>query len=331
MNGPPVSLQTNHDRLKDILVLSVKKSFWASKACSVFPNRIYTHIFYGYSQNLVNSFFVALRGLIYIILHRPKLILFGSTHKIVPLFLELKRVGLLSSVKLIATNQEAFSDRQAQYLEKIIIYSRSQINLHNPSLRDKYEFMPLPADGEFDRYQALEPVETENYIFTGGGEERDFRSLIEAVKGLDIRLKIVTFSEETLGYSGQLPENCDLYYTMPLDNFMAMMAKSLFVVVPLQPGARPHGHTTVVQALRLGKAVITTKEASVEDYVSEGGSGLLVASGDVEGYRRAIMRLMTDHALRHTCEQQARQIAQELTYTAFAKRIVALCKAVLTT
>lgn len=315
------SLHSN-DPLGDILVLSAKKSFWASKECEVFPNRIYVHVFYGHSQNLANSLFVALKGIIYVIVHKPKLILFGSAHKIVPLFIELKRIGLLSNIKMMATNQEAFNDRQAKYLEKIIIYSRSQVKLHEPSLKDKYEFMPLPADGNFDLYHS---VETENYIFTGGGEERDFRTLIEAVKDLDIRLKIVTFSTKKLGYPDELPENCELYYTMPREDFLRLMAKSLLVVVPLQKGARPHGHTTIVQAQRLGKAIITTRDASVDDYVIDGQNGILISPGDIAGYRQAIIKLLAEPNLRQKFEKNARTAAMELTYEAFAKRLITLC------
>jgi len=46
------------------------------------------------------------------------------------------------------------------------------------------------------------------------------------------------------------------------------MAGAKFVVAPLQEGIDPHGHTTIVQALRLGKTLISTRNASIDDDVT---------------------------------------------------------------
>ena len=119
--------------LDQVLVLTLRKSFWASPECEMFPNRLYTRIVIGYSQNILNSMLIALRGLYYVYKEKPKLILFGSTPRIVPWFTNLKRFRLLKGVKLIATNQVCFVDNQARYLEKIITYSRSEIKLHRHS------------------------------------------------------------------------------------------------------------------------------------------------------------------------------------------------------
>ena len=112
---------------------------------------------------------------------------------------------------------------------------------------------------------------------------------------------------------------------MPLPDFLAEMAGGLFVVVPLRRGVYSHGQTTVVQALRLGKAVVTTRDASIEDYVSDGREGLLVDPGDVQGYRAAIARLLEDEELRRACARAALARGAESTYAAFARRLTALC------
>ena len=139
-----------------------------------------------------------------------------------------------------------------------------------------------------------------------------------------MRLKIVTFSPKTLGYTGELPENCEVRWRMPLQEFLELISGSLFVVVPLQEKGLGHGHTTIVQALRLGKAVVTTKDVGVDDYVTDGQEGILVSPGDVAGYRQTIIRLLTEPEVRVALEQHARAKAQDLTYEAFARRLVAL-------
>jgi len=313
--------------LDEVLVLTVRKGFWASSESEIFPNRIYARIITGYSQNFLNSFLIALRGLYYVYKKRPKIVLFGSTHRIVPWFLNLKRIGLLRKIKFVAINQIYFSNYKAQFLDKIIEYSRGEITDKPETIRYKYEYFPLPADGDFG---ILQPM-SGDYIFTGGGRLRDFASVIDAVKGLDVTLKIVTWSPKTLGYTCELPDNCQVYWKMPLQEFLEMMAGSKFVVVPTYTDVRAHGQsivnrslTTVIQALCLGKAVITTWEESVDEYVADGREGLLVPEGDVDAYRQSILRFLKSPELLESCEKYANAKAQNMTYVRFAERLVAM-------
>jgi glycosyltransferase involved in cell wall biosynthesis len=311
--------------LDNVLVITVRKSFWASREAERFPNRIYTRILYGRSGNLTNSLLVFAHGMLAYARLRPRVIFVGSAHRIVPWLIAMRRLGLLRKTKLLVTNHIDFDDQQARHVDRIIVYSRGQIGLHDPALRDRYVFMPLPADGDFAAVER--PDRTDAFVFSGGGGLRDFPALIEAVRGLDdVRLEIVTFSPQLLESDGSLPPNCEVQGRLPLPRFLGMAAAARFVAVPLKPGPAPHGQTTVVQAIRLGKALVATRDASLEDYVEDGKNGLLVDAGDVDGYRDAVRRMWNDDELRASCEREAAARAGELTYEAFAARIVALCE-----
>ena len=307
------------EKLKNTLVLSVFKSFWASKESEIFPNRIYTRTIipgpgrFGTSRNPVNNFTVALQGFRYYLTYRPKLIIIGSSARVSPWYSYLKKHGFLGETKLLAIGQNYLNDQQVEQFEKIIIYSKSEVELHKREIQEKYSFIYLPADGDFKSLSA----ESGDYIFTGGGAGRDFTSLICSIKSLDIKLKIVTFSPDSLNYSGEIPENCQIYWRMPRQNFLQNMAKSKFVVVPLIKGNHPHGHTTIVQALSLGKAVVSTKSASVDDYISNNIEGILVEPGDISGYKNAIQKMYQVDSYRKYCERNVRKKANKLTYVYF--------------
>jgi len=317
--------------LDDVLVVTLRKDFWASPESLVFPNRIYEKRIGKHNQNRPSIYFLAARALLYTLRRKPKVILFGSAHKTVPRFIELKRRGYLQGTRLIATNQISFNDSQAEFVDRIIVFSRSEIALHDPKLTRKYEFIPIPVDGQYHPFQPskIYPSKRGGYIFSGGGSGRDFGSLIEAVRGLDVRLKIVSFSVKTLGYTGSLPENCEFHEFVPEEKYVELMADSLFVAFPLTEGAWPHGHTTVVQAFVLGKAVVTTKNSSIDDYVINNSEGILVSPGDVIGYREATKRLQNDPEFLDACGQRAQLTASKLTYRASAQRFANLCSDVL--
>jgi glycosyltransferase involved in cell wall biosynthesis len=315
------------DFLDDVLVLAVRKGFWASKECEVFPNRIYTKRLmagpgrWGSSRNPVNVLTAAITGYVHYLVRKPKLVFLWAP-RVAGWFSRLKRAGVLPNARLLAPGALYLDDAQARDIDKLIVFSRGEVALHDPALRDKYVFIPLPADGPFD---AIEPIFRGNYIFSGGGAGRDFATLIESMRDIDVKLIIVTFSPKTLGYTGELPSNCQVYWKMSPHKFLELMTGALFVVVPLQKGQHPHGHTTVVQALRLGKAVITTRNASIGDYVVDGKAGLLVSPGDVSAYREAILKLLNQPDVREYHTRHAQIKAQELTYEVFQRRLVDLC------
>lgn len=303
--------------LDEVLVLTYRKGFWASEECELFPRRLYGRIVHGHSTHWLNTVLLGARALATFARRRPKLLLFGSAHRLVPVYLVLRRLRLVRTPAIV-TNQVYFGPRHAHFASRVIVYSRREAERH-----PHYAYVPIPADGAFD--DVVAHVEGEPYVFAGGGTLRDFRSVIDAVADTELRLTIVTHSPETLGVEGPLPHNCRVLWRMPLETFLSYMAGSAVVVVPLHAGETPHGHTTLAQALCLGKAVVTTRGASVADYVRDGQEGLLVEPGDVGGYRRAIRRLLDDEDFRRTCERRAKSRAPEFSYAAFARSLRALC------
>ena len=310
-------------RLDRVLVLTVRKSFWASpEAEKAFPRRLYTPTLLGRpSWSILNSGVLVVRGLLAVWHHPTSLVLVGSAHRIVPWLVTLRRLRLLRRARLVITNQKGLPDERVADVDRIIEYSSREIEARRPAARSRCVFLPLPADGDFAHVRAS----AGGYVFSGGGGQRDFPALIEAARGLDVPVRIVTFSREFLEYEGPLPPNVTVQWKMPLTDFLSGMAGARLVVVPLRRGAYSHGQTTVVQALRLGKAVVTTRDASIEDYVTDGREGLLVAPGDVQAYRAAITRLLEDDELRRSCERAALARGAESTYEAFSRRLTALC------
>lgn len=318
--------------LDDVLVLTVRKGFWAAPEAQIFPHRIYTRTLFpgagrwGSSRNPLNNLSVLIEGYLYYLRHRPQIILIGSANRVAPWFATLKRAGLLPGTQLIATTQSYLTDEQVVHLARVIIYSRKEVALRDRAVQSKYVFVPLPADGD---YAGLESVPQAGYVFSGGGAGRDFATLIDALRDTEIPLRIVTFSPQSLGYADPLPDNCTVEWRMPPRQFLERVAAARVVVVPLIRGEHPHGHTTVVQALRLGKPVITTSNASVDDYIRHGEEGLLVEPGDAAGYREAVRRLQEDEALFAHCQAQAQTRGRDLTYARFAEQVRDICYAVM--
>ena len=71
------------------------------------------------------------------------------------------------------------------------------------------------------------------------------------------------------------------------------------------------GVTTILEAMAMGKAVITTCTSGQTDVITDGENGLTVAPGDVMGWQESITRLRNDNALRVRLGYNARRWVEE--------------------
>lgn len=306
--------------LDDVLVVTVRKSFWASDESRRWPRRIYARVLYGHSTNLVNSTLAFARSLVAVWLRPPRIVLLGSVERTVPWFIHARRIGALRGAKLVVTNQLHLSSDQLDQVERVIVYARAQA----ATLGEKGAFVPLPADGDLGA--AKHESSPDTYVFSGGGAGRDFATLVQAVRGTSIPLEVIAFRPEDVP---DPPDNVRVRGPMAQSRFLERLGGARVVVVPLESAESPHGQSLLVQALALGKPVVATRAVGTTDYVEDGENGLLVTARDVEALRAALLRLRDDEGLRNRLASAATATAPELSYERHADRLAEICRSAL--
>jgi len=132
-----------------------------------------------------------------------------------------------------------------------------------------------------------------------GLELRDYATLIEAVRGLDVHVVIAAASlwskrsPARLGRS--LPANVTLGRFTQFE-LRRLYAVSRFVVMPLQPVTFQAGVTAILEAMAMGKAVICSRTPGQTDVLEDGATGRYVPALDVAALRAAIVRLLEEPA-----------------------------------
>ncbi len=306
------------DRLSEldgVLVVTVRKSFWASTEAARWPRRLYARVYRGHSTALVNSVPVFVRALLSIWLHPPRIVLLGSVERTVPWFLRARRLRLLRGARLVVTNQLNLTPAQLEQVDRVIVYASAQA----AALGEKGIFLPLPADGDFE--EARRTAEPGGYVFSGGGAGRDFSTLIDAVRETDLRLELVVFDRDALE---RAPTNVVVHGPVSQAEFLRRLASASIVVVPLESAESPHGQTLVVQALALGKPVVATRAVGTVDYVDDGVEGSLVEARDANALRHALERLAHDADARTRLGEAALRRAAANGYGAFSDALVDL-------
>lgn len=189
----------------------------------------------------------------------------------------------------------------------VVAYSENQREVLGGQLGVPGERLAIvPFGVEPDAFQPDQTARPEPWALSVGGDAgRDFPTLAEAVRRSRVPCRLVAPAHRTAGLD--LPD--ELADVGPVDfaEYVRLLRRALFVVVPSHPLAYPTGQTALLEAMSAGKACITTDTAAMRDYVRHEDTGLLVPPGDAAALAAALTRLRDDAALRQRLGAAARQ------------------------
>jgi glycosyltransferase involved in cell wall biosynthesis len=163
---------------------------------------------------------------------------------------------------------------------------------------DKLTYVPFHTTLHDYQYE----VRDDGYVFAGGNYDRDYATLVEAVRPLDAPTWIATTRPEQLD-GVPIPPHVRVEGTTHA-GFRQAMAAARVVVVPMQKDLlHSGGQQTCLNALYLGKPTIAVGRRWAVDFITDGLDGLIVDYQDVAGLRAAI-RWVLDNP------EPARQMAE---------------------
>ena len=188
---------------------------------------------------------------------------------------------------------------QAQ-MDAIFVYASTQLAYAREELgiaESKLHLIPFHADRQFYRPMPSSPNAPARQICSAGLEWRDYPTFIEAVRGMDVEVRLGASSpwskhrNET--EERELPQNVSAR-RYEYNELRQLYADSRFVVVPLYENDFQAGITTILEGMAMGKAIVTSHTTGQNDTVHEGLNGLYVPPGDPVALKAAIQRLL-DH------------------------------------
>jgi glycosyltransferase involved in cell wall biosynthesis len=155
-------------------------------------------------------------------------------------------------------------------------------------------------------------ISDQGYLFAGGNYDRDYSTLVEAVRGLDLPVWIATTRAEQLT-GVAVPDNVRVEGTSQA-GFRQAMASSRLTVVPMAPGLlHSGGQQTCLNSMFMGKPTIAVGRRWAIDFIRDGDNGLIVDYADVRGLRRAISWVLEHPEAAARMGQRARETASWFT------------------
>jgi glycosyltransferase involved in cell wall biosynthesis len=211
-------------------------------------------------------------------------------------------------------------------MDAIFVYAAVQKAYAEDVLRipsEKLCLIPFHADTRF--YQPMPDVVVERRLSSAGLEFRDYPTLIEAVRGLDVDVRLAAASpwskrrNETTDQA--LPPNVRAR-AYDYNELRELYATSQLVVVPLYDNDFQAGVTTMLEAMAMGKAVIVTRTTGQRDVIQDGINGIYVPPGDPRALRDAIVGLLASPDRAAQLGANARRtIESEMSLDLWAERI----------
>lgn len=208
-------------------------------------------------------------------------------------------------------------------VDKFIVWASREVDTYSQAFglpREKFVFVPYHTT--FAEHSDIEPVEGD-YIFSGGNSLRDYKSLIEAVRGLPVKLCIASTRKELFS-NISIPENVDIKGYSHKDYTKKFEGCRIHVVSLISDPLHSAGQQTFLNSMWLGKPTIVTDPEGGNDYIKHGEDGLLVPPNDDIALREAIMMLWNDPKRAQEMGRKAAKKARKYTTEEHFKKIVSV-------
>ena len=194
-------------------------------------------------------------------------------------------------------------------VDQFVVHSRGEIDTLNRWFgipRDKIAFVPLQRAP----IALTAEEDTANpFVLAMGSANRDYATLVEAIRGLPFRLVLVAAPRSLLGLD--IPGNVEVVNGLTVQQCRELGQRARINIVPLADVATASGQVTIVEALRMGRPLIATRGVGSIDYIVDGENALLVDARDGPGLRQAITRLWDDGPLREMLSRNALAYAED--------------------
>jgi Glycosyl transferases group 1 len=181
-------------------------------------------------------------------------------------------------------------------VDRFVVHSRAEVSRYARWLQlplNRFRFVhlqraPIPIEETED--------ERHPFVLAMGSARRDYGTFFEAVRNTGFPTIVVAARHALGGLT--VPDNVEVRSSLSVHECHRLAQRARVNVVPVLNQETASGQVTLLEAMRMGRAVVATRCIGSEDYIEDGVTGLLVEPRSVESLGRAIERLWSDAGLR---------------------------------
>lgn len=155
------------------------------------------------------------------------------------------------------------------------------------------------------------PGKSEDYILTSGISGRDFNTFFRAVENLPVKVKFASggrlYCPRQYTQFQAIPNNIEILSRTDNAGMRELYQKATLVVVPLHRSRQDAaGCSVALEAMCCGCPVIASNTEGMQDYITNGITGILVKPNDPIALKEAIMKLYGSSSMQNDLSIKAR-------------------------
>ena len=191
---------------------------------------------------------------------------------------------------------------------------------------ERFVFIPyawrLRAAGEAEPAPAL--GSGGDLVIAAGRAFCDWPTLFAAARSSGWRLLVICGAHDRglvdhLNADGRAEVLCEV----TPERARELLAEAAVSVLPMYDGGVSQGHVRLCDAVDAGAAIVASRTRSLDGYVEDGETAILVAPGDAQALRDAVERLLADPAERSRLARRAYERAGAWTWEDYLAAIEA--------
>ena len=206
-------------------------------------------------------------------------------------------------------------------VDRLVYFSENQADVIARELRVPRDRLRNVHFGVDDELFAPSGRPDEGFVLAVGRDAgRDWRTFLDAVRGLDTPVKLACRDGALAGLD--VPDKVEVLGYVSRADYRDLLDRARVVVVASEPRDYPTGQSVTLEAMATARCCVVTDTVAMSEYVRDGETALLVPPHDAPALRASIARALEDRALRDRIGAAARaDVEQKFTARAMWARI----------
>lgn len=196
-------------------------------------------------------------------------------------------------------------------IDKLVVFSRNQVDIFRSAGVPARKIYPVLFGVDHEFYSPGPRTASRFQVLAAGVDRgRDYDSLLKAAQLLpDVKFDL--FTQPARFEGKKIPSNVSVHTPVDIVAHRDNLRAAELVVVPTHNLAYPTGQSVLLEAYGCGRCTAVTGTASMQDYIEEDRTALVLPLNDPNGMAAVIQRALGDSRLRDELGRNARQAAVE--------------------